>query len=223
MKILTTLLCAASCCAFAADRKPLPNQAGNDDIDIFATVVLDRQEIRQALGADASVTMPDGYALVRVRIVPKADQGLRVGTNDFMLISRKDGERSPALDPEQITGQAGLILKAAQNQPSRMSTVSNGPIWGGVRPTRSTTPSADDRPREATLPPDSDADKSDSHPNTPEENPLLAALKAKAVPGDESKKALEGLLYFAIDGKPKAKDLGLIYASPNGKLIVDFK
>jgi hypothetical protein len=227
MKILTASLCAVGCLAFAADRKPLPNQAGNDDIDIFATVVLDRQEIRQALGADASATMPDGYALVRVRILPKADQALRVGTNDFILISRKDGERSPALDPEQITGQAGLILKAAQSQPSRMSTVSNGPIWGGVKPTRSTT-SADDRPREATLPPDADknvdADKPDSaHANTPEMNPLLAALKAKAVPGDESKKALEGLLYFAIDGKPKPKDLGLIYESPTGKLIVDFK
>jgi hypothetical protein len=218
VRSLAAWLCAAGCVMFAADRKPLPNQAGNDDIDIFATVVLDRQEIRQALGTD----LMDGYALVRVRVVPKADQALRLGTNDFTLLSRKDGERSPALDPEQITGQAGLILKAAQNQPSRMSTVSNGPIWGGVKPTRSTSVAREDERREAEVPPDPEHAEP-SHPNTPEENPLLAALKAKAVPEDESKKPLEGLLYFAIDGKPKVKDLALIYASPNGRLIVDFK
>lgn len=220
MRALASLICVGSCLAFAGERKPLPNQAGNDDIDIYATVILDRQEIRQALGAD----LQEGYALVRVKVVPKADQSLRVGTEDFTLISRKDGERSPALDPEQITGQAGLILKAAQSQPSRMSTVSNGPIWGGVRPTRSSSAAADDnRPREAVVPPDAESADAERAKAPPADNPLLAALKAKAVPGDESKKPLEGLLYFAIDGKPKAKDLGLAYASPNGHLIVDFK
>jgi hypothetical protein len=108
---------AASCLMFAADRKPLPNQAGNDDIDIFATVVLDPQEIRQAIGAELGA-MSSGYAVVRVRVVPKADQSLRVGTEDFTLLSRKDGERSPALDPAQITGQAGLILKRLRASPA---------------------------------------------------------------------------------------------------------
>src|SRR3974377_1742918 len=112
--------------ALATDRKPLPNQAGNDDIDIFATVILDKQEIRQALGGQE---LADGYAVVKVKVVPKADQSLRVGPDDFTLLSRKDGERSPALDPAQITGQAGLILKAGP-QPSRMSTGSKGTLWG---------------------------------------------------------------------------------------------
>jgi hypothetical protein len=102
-----------------------------------------------------------------------------------------------------------------------MSTVSNGPIWGGVKPTRSSSASDGDRPREVELPRDGDTAAPDK--NTPEENPLLAALKAKGVPEDESKKPVEGLLYFAIDGKPKAKDLSMVYKSPNGRLIVDFK
>jgi hypothetical protein len=218
MKFVAVLL-AGSLVAFAADRKPLPNQAGNDDIDIFATVVLDPQDIRQAVGVELG-TMSTGYAVVKVRVVPKADQALRLGTNDFTLISRKDGERSPALEPAQITGQAGLILKAAASQPSRMSTVANGTIWGGVKPTQSTTAS-DDRPKEVEIPAD---DKTEAaHANTPEENPLLAALKAKGVSENESKKPIEGLLYFAVDGKLKPKDLALIYESPNGKLVVDFK
>lgn len=212
------LICAASL-AFAADRKPLPNQAGNDDVDIFATVLLDRNEIQQAIGAE----LPEGYAAVRVKVVPKADQALRIGTEDFMLISRKDGDRSQALEPEQITGQAGLILKAGQ-QPSRMSTVTNGTIWGGVRPTRS-APSDRDR--------DSDKKETEIAPqpeggpreNNPETNPLLAALKAKGIPGDESKKPLEGLLYFPVDGKLKLKpkDLSMIYKSPTGRMVIDFK
>jgi len=213
---VTAVLCTAGALAFAADRKPLPNQAGNDDIDIFATVVLDHSEMRQALGED----LPEGYAVVKVRVVPKADQALRVGTEDFTLISRKDGERSPALDPAQITGQAGLILKAASSQPSRMSTVSNGPIWGGVKPTRSSRASEADNPREVSVPQDADAGTPN---NTTEETPLLVALKAKSVPDLESKKPVEGLLYFAIDGKPKPKDLSLVYKSPNGRMIVDFK
>jgi len=211
------LICAASL-AFAADRKPLPNQAGNDDVDIFATVLLDRQEIQQAIGAE----LPEGYVAVRVKVVPKADQALRVGTEDFTLISRKDGDRSPALEPEQITGQAGLILKAAAQQPSRMSTVSNGTIWGGVRPTKSSPADADR---------DSDKKETEIAPqpeggareNTPEANPLLAALKAKGIPEEESKKPLEGLLYFPVQGKLKPKDLSMIYKSPNGRLVVDFK
>jgi hypothetical protein len=217
MKYLVLSTCLALAC-FGADRKPLPNQAGNDDIDVFATVLLDHAEIDQAVGAD----IPDGFAAVRIRVVPKADQVLIIGPNDFTLVSRKDGERSPALDPAQITGKAGLIIKAAAEQPSRMSTVSNGTIWGGVRPTRS-APSERDR--------DSDKKETEIAPqpeggareNTPEANPLLAALKAKGIPEDESKKPLEGLLYFPVQGKLKPKDLSMIYKSPNGRMVIDFK
>jgi hypothetical protein len=218
---------AAICVMFTAlvafagdkDKKPLPNQAGNDDIDIFATVLLDHQEIQQAVGAD----LPDGFAAVRVRVVPKADQVLVIGPDDFTLISRKDGERSGALDPAQITGKAGMIVKAAANQPSRWSTVSNGPIWGGVKPANAPIAEADRAP-------EADRNKSD-HPdrvsleteNTPEANPVLAALKAKELQDQESKKAVEGLLYFSVEGKLKPKDLGLVYKSPVGRMVVDFK
>jgi hypothetical protein len=221
MRFLTIAICL-SLTAFGADKKPLPNQAGNDDLDIFATVLLDRAEIQQALGAD----LPDGFAVVRVRVVPKADQVLRIGSDDFTLLSRKDGDRSQALDPAQITGKAGLIVKAAANQPSRWSTVSNGPIWGGVKPTR-TPPAETDRASDRasdraqkSAEPDSAAPAPE---NTPEANPLLAALKAKGLQDQESKKPVEGLLYFPVEGKLKPKDLALVYKSPVGRMVVDFK
>jgi len=174
--------------------------------------------------------IPDGFAVARVRVVPKADQTLRIGPDDFTLISRKDGERSPALDPAQITGKAGLIIKAAAEQPSRWSTVSNGPIWGGVKPTKAPPAEPDRDGDRASGRASNESEKSD-HPdrvaltpeNTPEANPVLAALKAKGLQDQESKKAVEGLLYFPVEGKLKPKDLALVYKSPVGRMVVDFK
>ena len=51
----------------------------------------------------------------------------------------------------------------------------------------------------------------------------LEALKQKALPDQETKEPLEGLLYFPIEGKVKPKDLSLIYKGPAGKLVMDFK
>ena len=48
MRTIAIAICV-TLTAWGGDKKPLPNQAGNDDIDIFATVLLDRQEIQQAL------------------------------------------------------------------------------------------------------------------------------------------------------------------------------
>jgi hypothetical protein len=217
MRFLTIAICF-SLTAFGSDKKPLPNQAGNDDLDIFATVLLDRAEIQQALGAE----LEDGYAIVRIRVVPKADQVLRIGSDDFTLLSRKDGERSQALDPAQITGKAGLIVKAAANQPSRWSTVSNGPIWGGVKPTKA-PPAESDRALDRSEKNEQPDNAAPAPENTPEANPLLAALKAKGLQDQESKKPVEGLLYFPVEGKLKPKDLALIYKSPVGRMVVDFK
>ena len=55
------------------------------------------------------------------------------------------------------------------------------------------------------------------------ENPLLAPLKAKGLADSETNKPLEGLLYFAIEGKNKPKDLSLLYKGAAGRLVIDFK
>jgi hypothetical protein len=56
------------------------------------------------------------------------------------------------------------------------------------------------------------------------ENPLLAVLKAKGVPDIESKEPVEGLLYFALEGrKLKPKDTALVYKGAAGRLVMDFK
>jgi hypothetical protein len=55
------------------------------------------------------------------------------------------------------------------------------------------------------------------------DNPLLAALKEKGLPDKEGKETLEGLLYFPIEGKIKAKDVAIIYKGPAGKLVMEFQ
>ena len=87
---LTLAIALSIACAWAADKKPLPNQAGNDDIELVGTLIMDRQDIQQELGGD----LGDGYIVVRVKCTPKNEESLRISPDDFTLISRKDGERS---------------------------------------------------------------------------------------------------------------------------------
>jgi hypothetical protein len=179
-----------------AETKPLPNQAGNDDLELAGTLLIERPAIQEAVGAD----LGPGYIVVRMTATPKSGKPLRIGPDDFLLLSRKNGDRSPALDPAQFGGTGGLVVKPAAQQPGGDGTRTNGPIWGGVQ-NRIGTGS-----KESTIP-----------------SSTLAALKEKQFPDKETKAPVEGLLYFAIDGKLKPKDVSLIYNGLAGKLIVDFK
>jgi hypothetical protein len=208
MKYVLALVIAAALAS--AETKPLPNQAGNDDLDLAGTVLIDRPAIQDAVGAD----LGPGYIVVRISATPKSGKPLRIGPDDFLLLSRKDGDRSPALDPAQFGGgSGGLVVKAAAQQPGGDGTRTNGPIWGGVQK-RIGGDKTDDKPSDKKNA--KAADKSTAPPP-------LAALKEKEFPDKETKTPVEGLLYFAIDGKLKPKDVSLIYNGPAGKLIMDFK
>jgi hypothetical protein len=177
-----------SCLALAADIKSLPNQAGNGDIDLAGSVILDAKEIEQVLGAP----MDAGYIVVRIKVTPRTLGALRISADDFTLVSRKDGERSDALMPGQIGGQANLILKSKTTHSSAgvsETTVNVTPIEGKAAPA----------------------------------SPLQKILESKILPDKETKEPVEGLLYFLLDGKNKAKDLGLIYKGSAGHLAMDFK
>ena len=201
--------------AFAGEKKPLPGQAGNDDIELAASVIIDRNEITQALGTDLGA----GYVAVRMKVTPKTQKPLAVSPDDFTIVSRKDGQRSQALSPGQIAGSGALVVKPAANQPGGEGTATNGPIWGGVvlRPGKRKEA---DNSADAAAPSMKDAPVKDG--NDSKDNPLMAALKAKQLPEKESLEPLEGLLYFPIDGKIKPKDLAVIYKGPAGKLIMEF-
>jgi hypothetical protein len=189
--------------AFGADLKSLPNQAGNGNIDLSGTAILDSKEIEQVVGAP----MEPGYVVVRIKVSPRTPDAIRISADDFTLISRKDGEKSPALVASQIAGPADLVLKQGKAQPStgRMHGISVGGFGGG-----------------STVDPGK-VDVSQSDTKKAPDNPLMKILESKMLPDKETKEPVEGLLYFLLEGKNKIKDLGLLYTGPAGRLAMDFK
>lgn len=204
------LLCTSA--ALAGDQKQLPNQAGNDDVDLQGTALLAPADIRQALGGNdlAGPHVTGNYIVVRIKATPKSGKPLRIGPDDFTLLSRKNGERGGALTPHQVAGGGSvLVVRAAANQPLGDGTTAGGVVWGGVSRRKTPTPDANSAPTVKN--------------GEPEDSPIVAVLAEHALPDKEIKTPVEGLLYFAIDGKLKAKDLSLIYNGAAGKLVIDFK
>jgi hypothetical protein len=198
--------------AFAGEKKPLPGQAGNDDVELVGSVIIDRDEIKQALGGS---DLGAGYVLARMKVTPKTEKPLRISPDDFTMVSRKDGQRATAISPGQIAGRSTLVVKAAPEQPGGLGTMTNGPIWGGIGMGRGggggnskSTPSGTSEVGKV---------KTDE-----KENPLLEVLKAKVLPDADSVEPVQGLLYFTIDGKIKPKDLAIIYKGGGGRLVMEF-
>jgi len=192
VKLLITSTVFA-CVAFAADIKSLPNQAGNGNIDLAGKVFIENNDIQQLLGAP----MDPGYIVVRIKVEPRMLQAIRISADDFTLVSRKDGERSEALMPNQIGAAANLILKSK-------TTYAGSP---GVSSTA------------VGVAPASKQAVQDNRDNST----LLKILESKMLADTETKDPVEGLLYFLLEGKNKAKDLGLLYKGQAGRLAMDFK
>jgi hypothetical protein len=214
MKLASFLFCGLICAgsAFAGDQKQLPNQAGNENLDLAGTVLLTPSEIRDALGGNdlAGANVDPSVIVVRLKVTPKAAQPPRVGPDDFTLISRKNGERCPALAPNQVAGGGNvLVLKPAAQQPGGDGTAAGGIVWGGVTKKKASSSGGDSAPVVKR------GDSSDA--------PILPVLARYLLPDKEVKTPEEGLLYFSISGKLKPKDLSLIYDGEAGKLVIDFK
>ena len=137
------------------------------------------------------------------------------------LISRKDGEKSGALAPSQMFGGTSLVVGRTQSGGDSLGTRSAPPIGVGG-PNGIGTPvggggvgnggSTESGLAEARVV------KSRSG-----EDPRLAPLEAKVLADRETRQPVEGLLYFALERRVKPKDVGLIYAGPGGRLVMDFR
>ncbi len=189
------LMASAAAAIEAADKKGFPGQAGNDNLELTAAVMIEAAEIRQEVGSE----LPAGTVVVRVKATNKTGEAMRVGPDDFTLISRKDGDRAGALAPGQLAGGGALIVKR-DHTGRDFAQQTNQPGFTGVAGV--------------------------SKSGKPTDETLLAALKAKQMADAETKPngSLEGLLYFSMDNpKTKSKDLALLYKGPGGHLTVEFK
>jgi hypothetical protein len=195
MKLAATVVILCALSAIAADKKAFPGQAGNDNIELTGTLLTDPAQIRDAVGSE----LGPGIVVARVKASNKTGDPLRIGPDDFSLLSRKDGDRADALAPAELAGGSALIVK--RDKAARgWAQITNQPGFTGVGGM-------------------SKADK-------PVDEALLAALKSKEMPDQETKPngSVEGLLYFSMESsKVKLKDLSLTYKGSAGRLSMEFK
>jgi hypothetical protein len=189
---------------YGADKKLPIEQASNELVSISAAVLLDKEQIRQELGADLGEDM----IVVRVTFRPVSDKPVRISLDDFLLVSDKDGQRSQPFAPSQIAGSTTLVVTP---QTTKNSGPNTGVSLGGFGIGRTQTnkqPAGDSKV---------ETKKSDK------EDPLLAILTAKCLPEKETTEEVSGLLYFELTGKLKPKDLEFYYKSSAGRVGMRFR
>jgi hypothetical protein len=199
--------------AFAASKpSPTPTvKTGNADVELTATLYVDKASIQQLLGAD----LGGYYVVVNVRLAPKNDEKIKIFRDDFQLRTDRDVERSKPFAASQIAGRGALVVTRTYDG-GGVAAENGGPVFGGgiggmgvggIGNSGSTI---------------SNTAKIDSGAKN-KENPLLGVLQEKILAEKETAQPVSGLLYFPMEPKQKIKDLELTYAGPGSKLTLRFK
>ncbi len=201
-------------------KKPVePAFASTDEVEITATMHIDRAEITQLVGAELE---PHIY-VVEVKVRPKGEKPLRINLDDFVILKTDDGQRSTPFAPSQIASTGGLTLKSERI--GGWAHQGNGPVWGGVgnrAPGR--MPGNGGAIGSQTGGADATGVQAQAKTGTePADNPLLTVLKAKVLKEQETTEITTGLLYFPLEGKLKLKNLTLLYKAPGGKMEIVFQ
>lgn len=184
--------------------------AGNEQIDIVATIVLAADEVKQKIGADPG----QGVVLLDVRVTPKTDQAVQISPDDFILLAHDDGERSKPFEPEQLAGNGALVMTRTTEKVKKTgSSIGMGGIMMGGMGAGNASP-GNPSPKTTNTKMDS---KNKGNAG------LLEALKAKQLNAQDAKDEVSGYLYFPLDGKHKLKNLAVLYRGPAGKLNLEFE
>jgi hypothetical protein len=212
MRIFTIFgILALSGASLVASKKVISPQtsAGNEEVDIVATISLTEEEVTQKLGMDPG----KGIVILNVKIIPKTDKPVQIDPADFILLAHDDGERTKPFEPSEIAGQGALVVTDNANAKVKKtsSTMGLGGIiaggGGGSSPGNS---------KVTTLSSKMDEKKQGN-------DKLVEVLKAKELPRKETTEAVEGFLYFPLDGKHKLKNLAVLYRGQAGRLNLEFE
>jgi len=198
---------------FASDQRYPIGRSSDDQVEISANLLIEKDEIQKAIGPKVPGSDLGGNIIVvQVTVRPLGDDPVKIWLDDFTLLSDKDGQRSAPFEASQIAGAGAIVVKNAPT--AKTSTMTGvGPIMG--MPTGG--PSMGNG---ASAAPAADIEMKDSDDTT--ESPLLLALRQKALPEKTVTEPVTGLLYFQIDGKVKPKNLELFYKTKSGKLGMRF-
>ena len=206
-----------ACGLFAADKeKKVAGKGSNDLVEIAASPILDREELKSIFGSD----FEGHYIFVDVTLTPKLEE-LAISREDFLLRTDKDGERTTPFVPSQIAGSAVLVVSSTGGR-GAMVGEDRGPIWGGY-------PGSTDRPRRMGSDGGAIGNSSESSAQSAirsddkKENPLIGKLEARMLPEKKSFEPVNGMLYFPLSIKQKPKHLELVYRGKSGKVAIRFK
>jgi hypothetical protein len=206
--IYPLLVVVSAATSFAAKKIVSPStSAGNEQVDIVATISLAEDEVIQKLGADPG----KGIVLLQVRVTPKTDKPVEMSPDDFILLAHDDGERSKPFDAGEIAGQGALVVTNTSGAKAQKTGTSFG--LGGMMGGAGGSPG-----NSKVVALSSKMDEKEKGNKT-----LLEVLKAKQFPQKESTEPVEGFLYFPLDGKHKLKNLAVLYRGPAGKLDLEFE
>jgi len=206
--VSSLIVVVSAVAAFAAKKVVSPStSAGNEQVDIIATISLTEAEVAQKLGADPG----KGIVLLQVRVIPKTDKPVDVSPDDFILLAHDDGERSRPFDAAELAGSGALVVSNTSGAKVRRTGTSFG--LGGMMGGTGGSPG---NPKVVAL--SSKMDEKQKGNTT-----LLNALKAKQLPEKQASQPVEGYLYFPLDGKHKLKNMAVLYRGPAGKLDLEFE
>jgi hypothetical protein len=214
---LSILLLVGALLSLAAEKRIITNEAGNDNVDITANPLIDREQIKAVLGDD----LPEGIVAVQIKFAPKGDAPVSVSRDDFILLSHRDGQRSGPYAPSQIAGSSAMVVKTQDQDGNARS----GPSFGGIPGIGGRRPRSE-KPRAPGAAPADKAPETVKTGKDDKENPLLKKLEVHMLPDKETTEPVSGLLYFPLEGKEgktKTKDLELIYQGPAGRLFINFR
>ena len=204
---------AVASVGFAAADKKLPLETtSNELVEITATPLIDKDQIKQELGSD----LGGGIILVRVRVRPLSDKPFKIDRDDFALLSDKDGQRSTPYSPSQIAGNSTLVVTSTGTR-GTIGNRGNGPIWGGIpglggrgQQMPGNGGSAGNGPAMQT------EAKVEEGQKTDKVNPLLAVLKEKVLPEKEITRACLGPALFSDRGQGEAQRPGALLQNQRG-------
>lgn len=184
---------------------PFKNE--NQSVEISATIILDKDEIKELVGSDL-----DGhYILVNVTVTPKFGKDLNLRRDDFVLRTDKDGERAVPYVGGQIAGKGALVVTQKIGQGT-----SGGPQFGSPYDYPAYSGGVGGGPSQIT--------EAEGKVNSGAKGDvgLVKTLNDKMLPDKKTDVPVSGLLYFPME-KQKQKDLELYYTTPEGRLSVRFR